>query len=219
MLCFMRNFAACLIKAEKPFLFLASFLLLSSIIIAQTRVTGKVIGPDAKPVFGATITVKGTNVATTSSSDGSYNVLMPPKSEVLIFSYVGYEVAEVNVRGNNNIDVSMKVQTSSLNEVIVTGYSAQRKKDITGSVAVVNVNNMKVIPSGTAEALLQGQASGVTVINSGVPGGGSNVRVRGITSVGSTNPLVIIDGTPASMHDLNVNDIESMQVLKDAGAA
>jgi len=78
---------------------------------------------------------------------------------------------------------------------------------------------MKVIPSGTTESLLQGQASGVTVINSGTPGGGSNVRIRGITSVGSTDPLVIIDGTPASMHDLNVNDIESMQVLKDAGSA
>jgi TonB-dependent SusC/RagA subfamily outer membrane receptor len=78
---------------------------------------------------------------------------------------------------------------------------------------------MKSIPSGTTESLLQGQASGVTVINSGVPGGGSNVRIRGITSIGSTDPLTIIDGTPGNMHDLNVNDIESIQVLKDAGAA
>ena len=110
-------------------------------------------------------------------------------------------------------------QNASLNEVVVTGYSSQRKKDITGSVAVVNVNNLKVVPSGTTEALLQGQASGVTVINSGAPGGGSNLRIRGITSIGSTDPLVIIDGTPGAMKDLNVNDIESMQVLKDAGAA
>jgi len=215
----MRNFAACLVRADKRLLFLACFLLLSSIVVAQTRVTGKVTGPDGKPVLGATITVKGTNVATTTTMDGTYAITMPAKTDVLIFSYIGYEVSEVNVRGNNTVDVGMKLQTTSLNEVIVTGYSTQRKKDITGAVSVVNVNNMKVIPSGTTEALLQGQASGVTVINSGVPGGGSNVRVRGITSVGSTNPLVIIDGTPASMHDLNVNDIESMQVLKDAGAA
>ena len=86
-------------------------------------------------------------------------------------------------------------------------------------MAVVNVNNLKSVPSGTTESLLQGQASGVTVINSGVPGGGSTVRIRGITSVGGNDPLVIIDGTPGSMHDLNVNDIESIQVLKDAGAA
>ncbi|HET6995603.1 MAG TPA: SusC/RagA family TonB-linked outer membrane protein [Chitinophagaceae bacterium] len=186
--------------------------------LAQRRVEGKVTGPDSKPVYGATVSVKGTNLATTTTLEGAYAIQMPANTNVLIFSYVGYEVAEVTVTASS-IDVTMKLQSSNLNEVVVTGYSAQRKKDITGSVAVVNVNNLKVVPSGTTEALLQGQASGVTVINSGSPGAGSNVRVRGITSVGSTDPLVIIDGTPGSLHDLNVNDIESMQVLKDAGAA
>jgi len=215
----MRNFAACLIKAKKPFLFLASFLLLSSIIIAQTRVTGKVTGPDGKPLLGVTVSVKGTNVASSTTTDGAYSIQMPPNTGTLIFSSVGFEVSEVNVRGNNSVDVAMRLQTTSLNEVVVIGYGSQRKKDITGAVSVINVNNLKQIPSGTTESLLQGQASGVTVINSGVPGGGSNVRIRGITSVGSTDPLVIVDGSPASLHDLNVNDIESIQVLKDAGAA
>lgn len=187
--------------------------------IAQKRIEGKVTGPDSKPVYGATVSVKGTNVATSTTTEGTYAIMMPANTNVLVFSYVGYEVSEVTVSSTNTIDVVMKVQASNLNEVVVTGYSAQRKKDITGAVTVVNVNNLKVIPSGTTESLLQGQASGVTVINSGTPGGGSNVRVRGITSIGSTDPLVIIDGTPGSLHDLNVNDIESMQVLKDAGAA
>src|SRR6266498_2772926 len=219
MLCFMRKFAACLTKGTKPLLFLAIFIFLSSLVIAQTRVSGKVTGPDSKPLVAVTVAVKGTNVATTTSNDGSYSIVMPPNTSTLIFSSVGYEVAEENVRGNNTVDVAMRSQTTSLNEVVVVGYGSQKKKDITGAISVVNVNNLRTVPSGTTESLLQGQASGVTIINSGVPGGGSNVRIRGITSVGSTDPLVIIDGTPASLHDLNVNDIESMQVLKDAGAA
>ncbi|HEY0434061.1 MAG TPA: TonB-dependent receptor plug domain-containing protein, partial [Chitinophagaceae bacterium] len=213
----MRNFADCLLKT-KQLLSLALFLLLSTVAFSQTRVSGKVTGPDGKPVFGATVSVKGTNVATTTTADGSYAVAMPARSETLVFSFVGFEVSEVNVRGANVLDVAMKLQSTSLNEVVVTGYSAQRKKDITGSVAVVNVNNMKAIPSGTTESLLQGQASGVSVINSGSPGGGSNLRIRGINSFGNSDPLVIIDGVQGNLHDLNVNDIESIQVLKDAGA-
>jgi TonB-linked SusC/RagA family outer membrane protein len=143
---------------------------------------------------------------------------MPAKTNVLIFTYIGYEVSEINVSGNNNLDVAMKLQTTNLNEVIVTGYSAQRKKDITGSVAVVNVNNVKQIPTGSISQALQGQASGVTVLTSGTPGGGTQIRVRGITSISNTAPLVIVDGTPTSITNINVNDVESIQVLKDAGA-
>ena len=102
---------------------------------------------------------------------------------------------------------------------MVTGYTSQKKKDITGSVSVVNVKAMKAVPSGSSEQLLQGQASGVSVITSGAPGGPSNIFIRGISSFGNSDPLVIVDGVQASMHDINVNDIESVQVLKDAGAA
>jgi TonB-linked SusC/RagA family outer membrane protein len=217
----MRNFPSCFVGVTKQILMSTLFIFLSYVIIAQTRVTGKVNGPDAKPVFGATVTVKGTSVATTTGSDGAYSIVMPPNHDVLIISYIGYEVSEVNVRGNNAVDVTMKVQTTSLNEVIVTGYSAQRKKDITGSIAVVNVNNYKQIPGGNAEGLLQGQASGVTVTTSGVPGGGAAVRIRGITSLGNANPLYIVDGVQSGtgLRDINPDDVESIQVLKDAGAA
>jgi TonB-dependent SusC/RagA subfamily outer membrane receptor len=182
-------------------------------------VTGKVTGPDGKPVFGATVGVKGTNVATTTTTDGSYAITLPHSSTVLVFSYIGFEVSEVNVRGNNAIDVAMKLQTTSLNEVVVTGYTAQRKKDITGSVAVVNVAQMKQAPVGTGEEALQGRAAGVTIITSGMPGGNSDIRIRGITAFGNNSPLIIVDGARGNLHDINTNDIESMQVLKDASAA
>jgi TonB-dependent starch-binding outer membrane protein SusC len=194
-------------------------LCLSILSFSQTRVTGKVSGPDSKPLFGVTITAKGTNVATTSGADGAYAIVMPPKSDVLIFSSVGYEVSEVNVRGHNEIDVAMKIATTSLNEVVVTGYTAQRKKDITGAVSVVNVAEMKQLPATTGEEALQGRASGVTVISSAQPGAASDIRIRGVTSYGNNNPLVIVDGVRGSIHDLNPNDIESIQVLKDASAA
>src|SRR6266513_24942 len=134
MLCFMRNFAACFARGTKQLFTLSLFLFLSYVVIAQTRVTGKVSGPDSKPVFGATVAVKGTTVATTTASDGAYSIVMPPNTGVLVFSYVGYEVSEVNVRGNNAIDVVMKAQSTTLNEVVVIGYGTQKKKDITGAV-------------------------------------------------------------------------------------
>ncbi len=188
---------------------------------AQKIVTGKVVNNrDNSPVSDASIVVKGTASGTKTQNDGSFSVNVPGDNSVLVVSIVGFQTMEVPVSGRTSVgEVALTASSTNLNEVVVTGYSAQRKKDITGAVAVVNVANLKSVPSGTTESLLQGQAAGVTVINSGAPGGNSNVRVRGITSVGSTDPLVIIDGTPGSLHDLNVNDIQSMQVLKDAGAA
>lgn len=210
----------CVIGKAKSIFALLVFLCLSVLTFAQTKVSGKVTGPDSKPLFGVTVSVKGTNIASTTSTDGLYTISMPPKTDVLIFSSVGYEVAEVNVRGNNTIDVAMKLQTTSLNEVVVTGYTAQRKKDITGSVSVVNVAEMKQTPVGTGEEALQGRASGLTVISSAQPGGASDIRIRGITSYyGDNSPLFIIDGVRSNIHDINANDIESIQVLKDAAAA
>ncbi len=202
-------------------LWLAILLLLpaTTIIAQQKTITGKVTDSNNQPINGATVTVKGSNVASQTNGEGHFSISVPGTSSVLVFSSVGYEPLEMPVGSNINLNVSLKTTTSNLNEVVITGYTAQRKKDITGSVAVVEVDNMRQIPTGTPEKALQGQAAGVTVVTSGAPGGNSNIRVRGITSVGSTDPLVIIDGTQGNLHDINVNDIESIQVLKDAGAA
>jgi TonB-linked SusC/RagA family outer membrane protein len=188
--------------------------------MAQKKVSGKVTGPDSKPLYGVTVTVKGTNVASVTDADGNYTINMPAKADVLVFSSVGYELYEVNSKGNNVVDVVLKLQTTSLNEVVITGYTAQRKKDITGSVSVVNVGDLKQTPVGTGEEALQGRAGGLTIVSSAQPGGASDIRIRGITSFyGNNAPLVIVDGVRSNIHDINPSDIESLQVLKDASAA
>lgn len=199
--------------------FLISAILFSNLLFAQNQLTGTVKDENGKALVGVTIFVRGTKVATATDANGSFNVTVPKNRPVLVVSSVGYEPQEISVNGLTEIAITMKTSVSTLNTVVVTGYTTQKKKDITGSVAVVNVSDMKQVPSGTAESLLQGQASGVTVISSGAPGQGSNVRIRGITSIGNSDPLYIIDGVQGSIQDLNVNDIQSIQVLKDAGAA
>lgn len=198
---------------------LCLILLFTNILFAQKQVSGKVTDASGQPVVGTTVTVRGSTVATSTDASGNFTITVPNANSRLMISSVGFEPQDILVGTKTSFPVSLKTTSSTLSEVVVTGYTSQRKKDITGSVAVVNVASLKSVPSGTTESLLQGQASGLTVVNSGVPGGASNVRVRGITSFGNTDPLVIIDGTPGSLHDLNVNDIESLQVLKDAGSA
>jgi TonB-linked SusC/RagA family outer membrane protein len=202
-------------------LWLAILLLLpaTTILAQQKTITGKVTDSNNQPLSGATVSVKGSNVATQTNAEGSFSLIVPNASAVLVVSSIGFEPKELPVGNNTTLAVALKTTTSNLNEVVITGYTAQRKKDITGAVAVVEVDNMLQIPTGTPEKALQGMASGVTIVTSGAPGGNSNIRIRGITSVGSTDPLVIIDGTQGNMHDINMNDIESIQVLKDAGAA
>ena len=198
----------------------AFFLFLSLNIFAQTSVTGRVLSiTDKQPVVGATVQAKGAKSATLTGSDGSFTLTSTQKVSALLITVIGYESMTVPVNGSSIGDVFLSTTTTALNDIIVTGYTAQKKKDITGAVAIVVMKDLKSVPGGNTEALLQGQASGVTVVSSGSPGGYSNVRIRGVTTLGSTDPLVIIDGTPGSLHDLNVNDIDQMQVLKDASSA
>ncbi len=189
--------------------------------IAQKTVTGRVTSnSDKQALPGATIQVKGTKTATQTGVDGSFSIKVPKDNSIISISVVGFERMEIGLAGKTDLgEIPLIQSTSTLNDVVVTGYTAQRKKDITGAVAVVNVKDMKSISSGTPEQMLQGQASGVNVISSGVPGGYTQINIRGITSFGNNDPLVIIDGVQASFHDINATDIESVQVLKDAGSA
>jgi TonB-linked SusC/RagA family outer membrane protein len=196
-------------------------MLFTCIAYAQKAVTGKVINKtDNQPVPGATVQVKGTKVLAQSGADGTFTINLPNASGTLVITAVGFQNLEVPATAGTPVgEVSLTTAPNTLNDVVVTGYTTQRKKDITGSVSVVNVADMKSVPSGSTESLLQGQASGVNIASSGQPGGYSNVHIRGITSFGNTDPLVIIDGTPGYLHDINPNDIASVQVLKDAGSA
>lgn len=188
-------------------------------VFAQRQVTGKVIsGTDNAPLGYATVAVKGTKVATLTNADGTFSLTLPANRNTLVISSVGYEDQEVDATAGT-VNVTMKARTSALDEIVVTGYTAQKKKEVTGAVSVVNVKEMKQQPAGTGEEALQGHASGVNIVTSGQPGAASDIRIRGFSGFGSNQPLIIVDGVRGDLHNINVNDIESVQVLKDASAA
>jgi len=192
----------------------------SLVVTAQTKHTGKVIGSDDKlPVVGASVRIKGTNTGAVTDINGDFSLTLSP-GNVIVVSYIGYQTTEVTVKGNEFINISLQPANSTLNEVVVTGYTSQRKKDIAGAVAVVDVDAAKKLPAASSDQLLQGQASGVTVVTQGAPGAQSSVFIRGISNFQNSQPLYVIDGVQYnSMSTLNPNDIESIQVLKDAGSA
>ncbi len=185
----------------------------------QTRVTGTITDENGSPFPGVNIQAEGTTIGTISDINGKYTLDVPRPGMALVFTFVGYTTQKVQVDGKTTIDVRMAADVMNLDEVVVVGYGTQRKKDITGAIAVVSTESLKSIPTGDAVQALQGLASGVTVIGSGVPGGRTDIFIRGVTSLGNTSPLVVIDGVPGSLTNLNINDIESIQVLKDAGAS
>lgn len=187
---------------------------------AQTsRVTGKVIGSDNNPVAGASVTISGTTQGTVTDADGNFAITAPSDASLLINS-IGFVDQVIKIDGRTSLNVTLATgQSAGLEEVVVTGYTAQRKKDIVGSVAVVDVKALKAVPTGSALQALQGQASGVNITNSGVPGGNSNILVRGVNGF-ATAPLVLIDGVQGgSLNDVPAQDVESIQILKDAGSA
>ena len=190
-------------------------------ILAQERVqvTGRVTtGEDGQPIPGVNVLIKGTTTGSVTDVDGNFSVEAPGDG-ALVFSFIGYQRTEVPVNSRSVINVSLMPEALSLEEVVVTGYSTQRKKDITGSVGVVDMDALKSSPAGSAAQSLQGQAAGVTVITSGMAGYRPAIRVRGISTFGDSYPLVLIDGVEASLNDISASDIESIQVLRDAGAS
>ncbi|WP_419803271.1 SusC/RagA family TonB-linked outer membrane protein [Mucilaginibacter sp.] len=202
-------------------LYLMLFGVFSTLIVsAQTRITGKVTGADDKqPIIGASVKVQGTTTGAVTDANGNFAVSASP-GNTLVISYLGYNNRNVVVGSSTTINVSLQPGTNALNEVVVTGYTSQRKQDISGAVATVNVTAAKQLATTSSDQLLQGQASGVTVVTQGTPGATSQVYVRGISNFGNSQPLYVIDGVQTnSMNDVNPNDIESISVLKDAGAA
>ncbi len=186
----------------------------------QRTITGTVTTNDGTPLVGASVVIVGQKTGETTGPKGTFSINVPGNAKTLRVSYVGYTSQDIYISGQSNVTVALKSNATNLNEIVVTGYGTQRKKDISGSVAVVNVSDAKKLPATSSEQLLQGQASGVTVINSGAPGAASTVFVRGISNFGHTQPLYVIDGVQAGdMSTVNPDDIESISVLKDAGAA
>lgn len=189
-------------------------------IIMAKKITGTVADDKGNPLVGVTVQVKNTNTGTATDGQGKFSIEAPDNS-TLVFSYVGYETQEVPTDGKTAIQVILKASSSTLNELVVTGYTTQLKKDVTGSVSVVDIKELKSQPAASPIESLQGKATGVQIINDGAPGATPQIRIRGYSTINNNDPLFIIDGIPyeGKLSWLNANDIETMQVLKDASAA
>ena len=199
---------------------LCMFLLISAQVFSQNhQISGRVIGEDRLPIAGASIKVKGTTNGVITSSNGSFTI-DAKVGDVLVTSFIGDQNTQVKVGASDNITIILTSALQNLNEVVVTGYASQKKKDLTGSVAVVNVTDLNKQPSASINSQLQGQASGVTVIGNGQPGQQPNIRIRGFNSFGNNNPNYVVDGILTdNISDLNPDDVENLQVLKDAASA
>ena len=201
---------------------LAMLLIASQSLFAQKIVTGRILSnADKQPVAGANVQIKGTNTVAQTDTKGIFSIKAPADNSVLLISVVGFEKQEISLAGKTDIgDLLLATTSTSLNEIIVTGYATQRKKDLTGAVAVVDLSDAKKQPVGDVVNMLQGQASGVSVLSSGQPGQAPVIQIRGTNSFGNNIPLYVVDGVPTqNVNDLNPNDVVNMQVLKDAGAA
>jgi len=204
-------------KKRIYFTVLLSILTLAS--WAQNKLTGR-ITDGSSPLPGVSILVKGTATGANTDSEGRFSVNVASNA-TLVVSYIGYLTQEINVGNRNIIDIALKVDTKTLSEVVVTGYGSQSKKDITGAVATVDMKQALAVPATNLAQAIQGRVAGVSVSNENSPGGGVVVRIRGFGTINDNSPLYVIDGTPTkgSLNSLNLNDIESMQVLKDASSA
>ena len=206
---------------QKPLVLLFLLCLFPLGALAQSIVKGTVSDESGEPVIGATVKVKGSNEGAITDFDGNYSV-KAASNATIAFSYVGYVTQEVNVGGRSTINVTLKEDNTTLNDVVVIGYGTMKKSDISGSVATINKEQMeRKIPTNVAQAL-QGAAAGVMVTNQdGAPGSKSAIRIRGIGTInGDANPLYVVDGVQVGSNAdfVNPSDIESIEVLKDASA-
>lgn len=185
----------------------------------EVKVSGTVKDELGIPIPGVTISIRETSQGTISDQDGKYNIMVE-KGHSIIFSFVGYKSYQIVFNGQSTMDIVLEEDTRALEEIIVVGYGSQKKSDITGSVAVVDMKSLPVKSPITIAQALQGSAPGVQVSNSGDPGGSPVIRIRGLSSFGNNEPLYVIDGIPSvANRDFNPHEVESIQILKDASAA
>src|SRR5690606_17182827 len=198
-----------------------SMMFTASLAFAQERtISGQVTAEGEGPLPGVNVLVKGTSQGTVTDVEGNYRLNVPSSESVLVFSSIGFATEEITVGTQTTINLNMMPDIQSLSEIVVTGYSTEDRREVTGAVATVKPEELTAIPSGNVEQQLQGRVGGVTVITNGQPGTSSIVRVRGFGSFGGNEPLYIVDGIPVQSTDfLQPDDIESTTVLKDAPSA
>ena len=182
-------------------------------------ITGKVLDENGLPIPGVNILIKGTSKAAASDMDGNYQIKAASVS-TLVYTYLGYTKVEESVNGRNQIDVRLKPEQQDLKEVVVIGYGIQKKREVTGAVSVVDSKTLEKLKPTRIEQALQGQVAGVNITtNSGSPGGGSTISIRGVSTNGDSRPLILIDGNVVEdLSVVNPSDIENINILKDATA-
>ncbi len=185
----------------------------------QSTVTGTVVDDQGIPLPGTNVLVKGTTNGTQTDFDGNYSINVDGDA-TLVFSYLGFQTQEVAVGGQSTVNVTLAPDAAALEEVVVTGYQTETKRETTAAVSIVKAEELAAIPSGNVEQQLAGRVAGVTVVTNGQPGTLSQVRIRGFNAFGGNEPLYVVDGVPIqNINFLNPNDIETTTVLKDAAAA
>ncbi len=200
---------------------LVSFLMVCAGLQAQhhKKITGTVLDETGESIIGASVAVKGSAAGTITDIDGRF-ALEVEDTDVITVSFIGYLSQELAVAGKSEIRIILKENAEMLDEVVVVGYGVVRKKDLTGAVASVSGDLMKDKPVASMGEALQGRAAGVQVISSGKPGDNVSFRIRGISTINNSEPLLVIDGVPTDLgiNALNMEDVESVDVLKDASA-
>ena len=206
-------------------LFCSTLLLLTAIQAqgqtAKIQVSGKIVDENNKPIEGVTISIKSEKGNAISKADGTFTIMAEAKS-TLIITAIGYAASEVAVNGKNSVEIRLMQNTSSLEDVVVVGYGSRKKGDVTGAIASVSGEKLRSVPTTNITVALQGKVAGIEVLpNSFRPGAGASIRVRGNRSLSANNePLYVVDGIPVTytIDDMSPNDIESIDVLKDASS-
>ena len=208
-----------------------------------TTIKGTVIDDTRSPLPGVTVALKGSAIAVSTDVNGHYSINAPSNYKTLVFSFVGMQTKEVDIAGRTTINVSLETSSTQLTDVVVIGYGSQKRGDVNGAISSVSAKDIQDIPQPSIDQMLQGKAAGVTITqNSGAPGSATSVLIRGITSFSGTQPLYVIDGvaisgdanngyqltssaspseqesSPSPLALLNPDDIESIDILKDASA-
>ncbi len=189
---------------------------------AAVTVSGKVTDENGEGLPGVTVALQGTSIGATTDINGNFTIAVPDGQEngTLAISYIGYVTQQVPINNRSTINIQLAPDVKALEEVVVIGYQTVRKQDLTGAAAVINPEQANKVTAASVAESVQGLAPGVTVRNSGAPGSGATIDIRGVASFTNTAPLYVIDGMIADANPtINTNDIESIQILKDASAA
>ena len=193
---------------------------IASVAQQTLKVSGQVVDHDGEPLIGATVKVKGAQSGAITDYDGNFSLDVPADG-VIVICYIGYKDREIAVRGRANLNqIQLETDDNVLEQVVVVGYGTQKKADLTGSVSIVNAEELKRVSNSNISTMLEGKVAGVQITSDGQPGADPSVKIRGLGTFGSTAPLYVIDGVPmgTTIRDFSPNDIETIQVLKDASA-